>query len=110
MKAIERFVEARSTVEGKAVAVALTALLALSSFTPATLAVADEGEGSSDEMSLAVNDVAMPEGEDGFSAPNTPEEPDGVVENGEDAEEDSTDDTDDLGGTLTAGLAELEGR
>lgn len=109
MKAIERFVEARSTVEGKAVAVALTALLALSSFTPATLAVADEGEGSSDEMSLAVNDVAMPEGEDGFSAPNTPEEPDGVVENGEDAEEDSTDDTDDLGGTLTAGLAELEG-
>lgn len=62
MKAIERFVEARSTVEGKAVAVALTALLALSSFTPATLAVADEGEGSSDEMSLAVNDVAMPEG------------------------------------------------
>ena len=75
MKAIERFVEARSTVEGKAVAVALTALLALSSFTPATLAVADEGEGSSDEMSLAVNDVAMPEGEDGFSAPNTPRSP-----------------------------------
>lgn len=45
MKAIERFVEARSTVEGKAVAVALTALLALSSFTPRNFGGGRRGRG-----------------------------------------------------------------
>lgn len=46
MKAGERFIDARHCAEGKAVAVALTVLLAVSSFTPSALAVADEMDGT----------------------------------------------------------------
>lgn len=45
MKAIERYIDARGSVEGKVVASALAALLAFSVFTPTALAVADETEG-----------------------------------------------------------------
>lgn len=54
VKASERFVDARHCMEGKAVAVALTVLLAASSFTPSALAMADEME------SAAVSDKTMP--------------------------------------------------
>lgn len=53
MKAIERFIDARHSTEGKVVAVALTAMLALSTFTPTALAVADEMDGAT------VSDKAM---------------------------------------------------
>ena len=46
MKVSERFIDARQGTEGKAIAVALTALLAVSSFTPSALAVADEMESA----------------------------------------------------------------
>lgn len=73
MKTIERFVDARSTVEGKAVAVLLTALLAFSAFTPATLAVADEiSNEASNDLSMEVSDKpasAVDEGEEA-SSPN----------------------------------------
>lgn len=53
MKMIERFIDARHSTEGKVVAVALTALLACSTFTPSAMAMADEMDGAT------VSDKAM---------------------------------------------------
>lgn len=109
MKAIERFVDARSTVEGKVVATALTALLAFSAFTPTALAVADETEGTFDETALPVNDVAMPEVEDDTAMADGLENSGDAVENDDAAGvEEPVQDADDLAGSLV-GLAELEG-
>ena len=53
MKMMERFIDARHSTEGKVVAVALTALLACSTFTPSAMAMADEMDGAT------VSDKAM---------------------------------------------------
>ena len=46
MKMMERFIDARHSTEGKVVAVALTALLACSTFTPSALALAGGMDGA----------------------------------------------------------------
>ena len=60
MKAIERFIDARHNTEGKVVAVALTAMLALSTFTPTALAVADEMDSATvSDKAAAATDAAI---------------------------------------------------
>lgn len=113
MKAVERFVDARGTVEGKVVATALTVLLAFSAFTPTTLAVADETTAEFDETTMPVNDVAMsvdeaeelataPEPSDGNPAENT-------VGNTENGEEDAIAGNETDGEEALVGVTELEG-
>lgn len=64
MNVTERIMDARHTTEGKAVAVALTTLLAFSSFSPVSLAFADTGDESSSEPTVERAVVGEPQNEE----------------------------------------------